>query len=111
MLSCACFRATSLHSSWTLCNPTDYSPGGSYIHGILQARILEWVAMLSYRACLKIIPTQGQNLSLLCLLHWQAFTTCHLGSPNAIVCYINYCNEAASSLKNSYYTFPFKILF
>jgi len=23
----------------------DYSPPGSYVHGILQARILEWVAM------------------------------------------------------------------
>ena len=59
MLSCVCLRATSLHSSWTLCNPTDYRLGGSSIHGILQERILEWVAMPSSRACLKIIPTQG----------------------------------------------------
>ena len=29
----------------TLCNPTDCSPPGSSIHGILQARILEWVAI------------------------------------------------------------------
>ena len=29
----------------TLCNPVDYSPPGSCIHGILQARILEWVAI------------------------------------------------------------------
>ena len=28
-----------------LCNPVDYSPPGSSFHGILQARILEWVAM------------------------------------------------------------------
>ena len=28
----------------TLCNPMDCSPPGSSIHGILQARILEWVA-------------------------------------------------------------------
>ena len=27
----------------TLCNPVDCSPPGSSIHGILQARILEWV--------------------------------------------------------------------
>ena len=26
----------------TLCNPMGYSPKGSSIHGILQARILEW---------------------------------------------------------------------
>ena len=29
----------------TLCNPVDCSPPGSSIHGILQARILEWVAI------------------------------------------------------------------
>ena len=29
----------------TLCNPTDCSPPGSSVHGILQARILEWVAI------------------------------------------------------------------
>ena len=27
----------------TLCNPMDYSPLGSSVHGILQARILEWI--------------------------------------------------------------------
>ena len=27
------------------CNPMDYSPPGSSVHGILQARILEWVAI------------------------------------------------------------------
>ena len=29
----------------TLCNPLDYSPPGSFVQGILQARILEWVAI------------------------------------------------------------------
>ena len=29
----------------TLFNPLGYSPPGSSVHGILQARILEWVAM------------------------------------------------------------------
>ena len=29
----------------TLCNPVDCSPPGSSIHGILQTRILEWVAL------------------------------------------------------------------
>ena len=33
----------------TLCNPMDCSPPGSSIHGILQARILEWVAVPSSR--------------------------------------------------------------
>ena len=29
----------------TLCNPTDCSPPGSTVHGIFQARMLEWVAI------------------------------------------------------------------
>ena len=33
----------------TLCNPVDFSSPGSSVHGILQARILEWVAMPSPR--------------------------------------------------------------
>ena len=36
-------------SCLTLCDPMDYSPPGSSVHGILQARVLEWVAMLSSR--------------------------------------------------------------
>ena len=33
----------------TLCNPMDYSLPGSSVHGILQARIMEWDAMPSSR--------------------------------------------------------------
>ena len=33
----------------TLCNPMDCSPPGSSVHGIPQARILEWAAMPSSR--------------------------------------------------------------
>ena len=36
----------SLQSWPTLCDPLDHSPPVSSVHGILQARILEWVAML-----------------------------------------------------------------
>ena len=32
-------------SCLTLCDPVDCSPPGSSVHGILQARILEWVAI------------------------------------------------------------------
>ena len=37
--------ANSLQSCPTLCDPIDGSPPGSSIPGILQARILEWVAI------------------------------------------------------------------
>ena len=36
-------------SCLTLCDPKDYRLPGSSVHGILQARVLEWVAMLSSR--------------------------------------------------------------
>ena len=38
-----------LQSCPTLCNPMDCSPQGSSVHGILQARIPEWVVMPSSR--------------------------------------------------------------
>ena len=41
----AAAAAKSLHSCLTLCDPTDGSPPGSPIPGILQARTLEWVAI------------------------------------------------------------------
>ena len=37
--------AKSLQSCLTLCDPIDGSPPGSPVPGILQARILEWVAI------------------------------------------------------------------
>ena len=41
----AAAAAKSLQSCPTLCNPIDFSPPGSSIPGILQARTLEWVAI------------------------------------------------------------------
>ena len=38
-------RAKLLQSCWTLCEPMDYSPPGSSVSGILQAKILDCVAM------------------------------------------------------------------
>ena len=42
---CVLCCAKSLQSCLTLCDPMDCSPPGSSAHGILQARILEWVAV------------------------------------------------------------------
>ena len=42
-------HARSLQSCLTLCDPLDFSPPGSSVYGILQARLLEWVAMSSSR--------------------------------------------------------------
>ena len=49
--------------SSSLCNPMDRSPPGSSVHGILQVRVLKWVAC----------PSLGHlpDLCLLHLLNWQ----------------------------------------
>ena len=68
----------------------DCSPPGSSVHGILQARILEWVVL----PCLFTwgIPTQGSNLHLLHLLHWQEgiSSLAQLGKPSRNICTDNY---------------------
>ena len=43
--STAAAAAKSLQSCPTLCDPMDCSPPGSSIHGIFQARVLEWGAV------------------------------------------------------------------
>ena len=45
----ACMSPESLQSCLTVCDPMDYSPPGPSVPGILQARILEWVAVPSSR--------------------------------------------------------------
>ena len=45
----ACVSAKSIQWCPTLCNRMDCSPPGSSVHEILQARLLEWVAMPSSR--------------------------------------------------------------
>ena len=72
-----CLCVLSRFSRVQLCDPMDCSPPGSSVHGILQAKILEWVAMPSSRG---IFLTQGSNLCLFCLLHWQSGSL-PLGAP------------------------------
>ena len=78
--------ALSLQSCPTLCDPMDFSPPGSSLHGILQVRILELVVMPSSRVC--IFPTQGLNLSPLSLLHWQ-LGSLRLVSPGKPIIILN----------------------
>ena len=42
---CVKMRVLVVQSGLTLCSPMDCSLPGSSVHGILQARILEWIAM------------------------------------------------------------------
>ena len=61
--------AKSRQSCLTLCDPVDHSLPGSSVHGILQARILEWIAMPSSRR--SSWPRDWTHFSYVCLLHWQ----------------------------------------
>ena len=45
----ACVHAKSLQSCPIFCDPMDWSLPDSTVHGILQARLLEWIAMPSSR--------------------------------------------------------------
>ena len=66
-IMCAC--AKSLELCLILYDPVDCSSSRSSVHGILEARILEWVAMPSSRG--SSWPRDRTHVSL-CLLHWQA---------------------------------------
>ena len=68
LITCAC--AELLQSCLALCDPVDCSPQGSSVPGILQAKILEWVAMPSSRG---VFQTQGWNPHLLHLLDCRQF--------------------------------------
>ena len=59
-------HAKSLQSCLTLCDPMDSSPPGSSVHGILQARILEWVAMPSSRGSFQ--PRDWTCVSYFCCI-------------------------------------------
>ena len=69
-----CFSVTQ--SCLTVCNPMNCSPPDSSVHGILQARIMEWVAI----SFCKGFSTQRLKLHP---LHWQedSLTLSHQRSP------------------------------
>ena len=71
-----CVLCAELLQSWlTLCDPMDCSPPGSSDHGILQARIQEWVAMPSSRA--SSWPRDWTHISYVsCISRWVLY---HLG--------------------------------
>ena len=54
----------------TLCDPVDCSPPGSSVHGILQARILEWAAIPFSRG-----PSQSRDGNWVSCTAGRLFTT------------------------------------
>ena len=76
------WRGSQLLSHVWLCDLMDCSPSGSYVHGIFQARILEWVAFTSCRGH----PIQRLNLHPFCLLHCRRihYPLSHWGSHEEV---------------------------
>ena len=60
-MSVCCIPTQHAQLCPTLCDPMDCSPPGSSIHGILQAKVLEWVAISFSRG---MFPTQGSHPGL-----------------------------------------------
>ena len=70
-----CVHAKSLQSCLTLCNSMNHSLPGSTVHGIPQARILEWVAIsFSRGSSWSWIPTYVSYIS--CSGSWEATQPC-----------------------------------
>ena len=64
--------AKSLQSCLTLCNPMDCSLPGFFVHGILQARILEWVAISFSRRSSR--PRDRTSISYIsCIGRWVLY--------------------------------------
>ena len=82
---CICVRvhARSLQSCVTLYDLRDCSPPVSSVHGILQARILEWVAMPSSRG-----SSQHRDQTVAPALQADSLLLRHWGSPCMCVYFI-----------------------
>ena len=73
--ACVC---SVIQSSLTLCNPIDFSPPGTSVHGILQERILEWVAISFSRGSSR--PRDQTHISCTgrqILYHWATWEAPH----------------------------------
>ena len=68
----ACAAAKSLQSCPTLCDPIDGSPPGSPIPGILQTRILEWVAIFFSNAWKWKVKVKSLGRVRLLVTPWTA---------------------------------------
>ena len=77
MSKCECaIEGEIAQSCLTLCDPMDCSPPGSSIHGILQARVLEWVAIPFSRG-----SSQPRDRTGVSCIAGRFFTSLATGKP------------------------------
>ena len=67
-------KCSAAQLSPTLCHSMDCSSPGSSVHGISQARILEWVAISSSRE--SSWPTEGNNVTGVCCIGRRLLSHC-----------------------------------
>ena len=79
-------------SCLTLCDPVNYSLPGSSVHGILQARILEWVAISSYQD----LPDPGME-PVSSALQVDSLSTEPPGKPELSIALSNFFGSPISS--------------
>ena len=92
--------AQSLQWCSTLCNPMDCSLPGSSAHGILQARILEWVVIPSSRGSSQ--PRDQTHIFYIsCIGRQVLYHYSHLGSPNSVIYEVNTCEDGYHYLHNT----------
>ena len=90
----------------TLRDPLDCSLPGVSVHGIFQARILEWISISNSRVSSR--PRDRTHIS--CLLHWQAefLSLHHLGSSSFrhhssfIQCSLSFLAQRKSSFSDGW---------
>ena len=78
----------SLQLCMTLSDPMDCSPPGSSVHGILQARILEWVALSPSRGfspprdrtCVSYVSCIGRLVSTTWGTHYRVYSTININN-------------------------------
>ena len=81
---CVCVCVLVAQLCLPLCDPMDYSLPGSSVHGILQERILKWVAMPSSRGSSRLRDgTRASYVS--CTDRWVLHHLCHLGGPGICI--------------------------
>ena len=79
MQDLTCMHTKLLQSFPTLCEPMDLKLPGSFVLGILQARILEWVAISSSRGSTQL-RDQAHISYRYCIGRWVLYPQCHLAS-------------------------------
>ena len=106
--SCTCVLSHFRHV-W-LCNPMDCSPPGSSVHGIFQARILEWVVIPFSRG--SSWPRDWTHVSWVSCIAGGFFTTEPLGKsfscaywPFIYLIWSNVCSESLPKFSLIYFSF------